>query len=82
MKLLSNKKFFLVSFLILYFIPSQSAEFEINFIETFDEDYMLEVIQELKYEKNMRKIKKIALRKICVKNSIFVGRFSVQKLKF
>ena len=57
MKLLSNKNFFLVSFLILYFIPSQSAEFEINFIETFDENYMLEVIQELKYENNIKKIK-------------------------
>jgi len=57
MKLQSNKKFFLVSFLILYFIPSQSAEFEINFIETFDENYMLEVIQELKYENNIKRIK-------------------------
>ena len=57
MKLQSNKNFFLVSSLILYFIPSQSAEFEINFIETFDENYMLEVIQELKYENNIKKIK-------------------------
>ena len=31
MKLLSNKKFFLISFLILYLTPSHSAEFEINF---------------------------------------------------
>ena len=57
MKLQSNKNFFLVSFLILYFIPLQSAEFEINFIETFDENYMLEVIQELKYENNIKRIK-------------------------
>ena len=56
MKLQSNKNFFLVSFLILYFIPLQSAEFEINFIETFDENYMLEVIQELKYEKKIKRI--------------------------
>jgi len=57
MKLLRNKRFFLVSFLILFFIPSHSAEFEINFIETFDENKMLEVIQELKYENNLRRIK-------------------------
>ena len=56
MKLQSKKKF-LVSLLILFFIPSHSAEFEINFIETFDEDYMLEVIQELKYENNIKRIK-------------------------
>ena len=54
---LQNKKNFLVSLLILFFIPSHSAEFEINFIETFDEDYMLEVIQELKYENNIKRIK-------------------------
>lgn len=57
MKLQSKKRTFLASFLILFFIPSQSAEFEINFIETFDENYMLEVIQELKYENNIRTIK-------------------------
>ena len=43
MKLQSKKRSFLASFLILFFIPSHSAEFEINFIETFDENYMLEV---------------------------------------
>ena len=53
MKLQSKKRTFLASFLILFFIPSHSAEFEINFIETFDENYMLEVIQELKYENNI-----------------------------
>ena len=57
MKLLSNKKFFLISFLILYLTPSHSAEFEINFIEAFDQNYMLEVIQELKYENNIKRIK-------------------------
>jgi hypothetical protein len=57
MKLQSKKRTFLASFLILFLIPSHAAEFEINFIETFDENYMLEIIQELKYEKNMRKIK-------------------------
>ena len=57
MKLLSNKKFFLVSFFILYLTPSHSSEFEINFIETFDENYMLEVIKELKYENNIKRIK-------------------------
>ena len=56
MKLQSKKRNFLASFLILFFIPSHSAEFEINFIETFDENYMLEVIQELKYENNMNKM--------------------------
>ena len=57
MKLHSKKRTFFVSFLILFFIPSHSAEFEINFIETFDENYMIEVIQELKYENNIRRIK-------------------------
>ena len=57
MKLQSKKRTFLASVLILFFIPSHSAEFEINFIETFDENYMLEVIQELKYENNIRTIK-------------------------
>ena len=57
MKLQSKKRTFLASFLILFFIPSYSAEFEINFIETFDENYMLEVIQELKYENNIKRIK-------------------------
>ena len=57
MKLQSKKKTFLASSLILFLIPSHSAEFEINFIETFDENYMLEVIQELKYENNIKRIK-------------------------
>ena len=57
MKLQSKKRTFLASFLFLFFIPSYSAEFEINFIETFDENYMIEVIQELKYENNIRRIK-------------------------
>ena len=48
MKLQSKRKTFLASFLILFLVPLRSAEFEINFIETFDENYMLEVIQELK----------------------------------
>ena len=57
MKLQSKKRTFLTSFLILFFIPSYSAEFEINFIETFDENYMIEVLQELKYENNIKRIK-------------------------
>ena len=57
MKLQSKKRTFLTSFLILFFIPSYSAEFEINFIDTFDEYYMLEVLQELKYENNIKRIK-------------------------
>ena len=57
MKLQSKKRNFLASFLILFFIPSHSAEFEINFIETFDQNYMLEVIQEIKYENNIKRIK-------------------------
>ena len=43
MKLQSKRRTFLASFLILFLVPSHSAEFEINFIETFDENYMLEV---------------------------------------
>ena len=57
MKLQSKKRTFLTSFLILFFIPSYSAEFEINFIDSFDEYYMLEVLQELKYENNIKRIK-------------------------
>jgi hypothetical protein len=57
MKLQRSKRTFLASFLILFFIPLHSAEFEINFIETFDENHMLEVIQELKYENNFKRIK-------------------------
>ena len=57
MKLQSKKRTFLASFLILFFIPLHSAEFEINFIDTFDEYYMLEVLQELKYENNIKRIK-------------------------
>ena len=57
MKLQSKKITFLAGFLILFLIPLHSAEFEINFIETFDENYMLEVIQELKYENNIKRIK-------------------------
>ena len=57
MKLQSKRRNFLASFLILFLVPSHSAEFEINFIETFDENYMLEVIQELKYENNIKRIK-------------------------
>ena len=57
MKLQSKKRSFLASFLILFFIPLHSAEFEINFIDTFDEYYMLEVLQELKYENNIKRIK-------------------------
>ena len=34
MKLQSKKRTFLAGFLILFLIPSHSAEFEINFIET------------------------------------------------
>ena len=49
MKLQSKKRTFLASFLILFLIPSHSAEFEINFIETIDENYMLEVIHCLLY---------------------------------
>jgi len=57
MKLQSKKRTFLASCLILFFIPSHSAEFEINFIETIDENYMIEVLQELKYENNFKRIK-------------------------
>ena len=57
MKLQSKKRTFFNKFFNPIFIPSHSAEFEINFIETFDENYMLEVIQELKYENNIKRIK-------------------------
>ena len=57
MKLQSKKRTFLASCLILFFIPSHSAEFEINFTETIDENHMIEVLQELKYENNFKRIK-------------------------
>ena len=57
MKLQDKNRLILITFLFLFYIPAHSAEFGINFIGTFDENYALEVIQELKYEKNIKKIK-------------------------
>ena len=56
MKLQANKKSFS---LLLFFIsiPTYSSQYEINFFEAFDEVYILEVIHELKYESNIKKIK-------------------------
>ena len=67
MKLQNKKRTFLVSLLILYFIPSYSAEFEIIFFETFDENNVLEVIEELKYEDNIKVIKTILDQKSWIK---------------
>ena len=57
MKLQANKKSFSLFLLFFISIPTYSSQYEINFFETFDENYMLEVIQELKYENNIKRIK-------------------------
>ena len=59
MKLQRIKRYFLIFLFILFNSPSYSAELKINFFDTFDEKYMLELIQELKYEDNIKRIKVI-----------------------
>ena len=57
MKSQVKKKKVLLTFLLLLSTTSSSDEFEINFYEIFDENYMLEVVQELKFQDNTREIK-------------------------
>ena len=59
MKLQRLKRYFLLFLFILFNSPSYSAELKINFFDTFDEKYMLELVQELKYEDNIKRIKAI-----------------------
>ena len=59
MKLQRLKKYFLLFLFILFNSPSYSAELKINFFDTLDEQYMLELVQELKYEDNFKRIKAI-----------------------
>ena len=59
MKLQRLKRYFLLFLFILFNSPSYSAELKINFFDMFDEKYMLELIQELKYEDNIKRIKAI-----------------------
>ena len=46
MKLQRIKRYFLIFLFILFNSPSYSAELKINFFDTFDEKYMLELLQE------------------------------------
>ena len=73
MKLQANKKSF--SLLLLFFIsiPTYSSQYEINFFEAFDEVYILEVIHELKYESNIKKIK------ILLDQKKWIERYEIQR---
>ena len=73
MKLQANKKSF--SLLLLFFIsiPTYSSQYEINFFEAFDEVYVLEVIHELKYESNIKKIK------ILLDQKKWIERYEIQR---
>ena len=72
MKLQANKKSFS---LLLFFIsiPTYSSQYEINFFEAFDEAYVLEVIHELKYESNIKKIK------ILLDQKKWIERYEIQR---
>ena len=72
MKLQANKKSFS---LLLFFIsiPTYSYQYEINFFEAFDEVYVLEVIHELKYESNIKKIK------ILLDQKKWIERYEIQR---
>ena len=72
MKLQVNKKSFS---LLLFFIsiPTYSSQYEINFFEAFDEVYVLEVIHELKYESNIKKIK------ILLDQKKWIERYEIQR---
>ena len=72
MKLQANKKSFS---LLLFFIsiPTYSSQYEINFFEAFDEVYILEVIHELKYESNIKKIK------ILLDQKKWIERYEIQR---
>ena len=80
MKLQANKKSFSLFLLFFISIPTYSSQYEINFFEAFDEVYVLEVIHELKYESNIKKIKILLDQKNGLKDMKFKGTFSSHHL--
>ena len=73
MKLQANKKSFSLFLLFFISIPTYSSQYEINFFEAFDEVYVLEVINELKYESNIKKIK------ILLDQKKWIERYEIQR---
>ena len=73
MKLKANKKSFSLFLLFFISIPTYSSQYEINFFEAFDEVYVLEVIHELKYESNIKKIK------ILLDQKKWIERYEIQR---
>lgn len=73
MKLQANKKSFSLFLLFFISIPTYSSQYEINFFEAFDEAYVLEVIHELKYESNIKKIK------ILLDQKKWIERYEIQR---
>ena len=73
MKLQANKKSFSLFLLFFISIPTYSSQYEINFFEAFDEAYVLEVIHELKYEINIKKIK------ILLDQKKWIERYEIQR---
>ena len=73
MKLQANKKSFSLFLLFFISIPTYSSQYEINFFEAFDEVYVLEVIHELKYESNIKKIK------ILLDQKKWIERYEIQR---
>ena len=73
MKLQANKKNFSLFLLFFISIPTYSSQYEINFFEAFDEVYILEVIHELKYESNIKKIK------ILLDQKKWIERYEIQR---
>ena len=73
MKLQANKKSFSLFLLFFISIPTYSSQYEINFFEAFDEVYVLEIIHELKYESNIKKIK------ILLDQKKWIERYEIQR---
>tara|TARA_B100001989_G_C24528291_1_gene460004 strand:+ start:281 stop:910 length:630 start_codon:yes stop_codon:yes gene_type:complete len=73
MKLQANKKSFSLFLLFFISIPTYSSQYEINFFDAFDEVYVLEVIHELKYESNIKKIK------ILLDQKKWIERYEIQR---
>ena len=73
MKLQANKKSFSLFLLFFISIPTYSSQYEINFFEAFDEVYVLEVIHELKYESNIKKLK------ILLDQKKWIERYEIQR---
>ena len=73
MKLQANKKSFSLFLLFFISILTYSSQYEINFFEAFDEVYVLEVIHELKYESNIKKIK------ILLDQKKWIERYEIQR---